>query len=85
MNEKKTGTEDCRVKVLGGGCKKCQALKAASEAALAEKGEEPVVDYITDMAKIASYGVMSTPALIVDGKIVSMGHVLSKDDVEKFL
>ncbi|MCI1210214.1 MAG: thioredoxin family protein [Treponema sp.] len=74
-----------RIKVLGGGCKKCEALKKASEEALAAKGEKPEVDYITDMASIASYGVMSTPALIVDGKIVSMGRVLTKEQVETYL
>ncbi len=81
---KNTGTGK-RVKVLGGGCKKCEALKKASEEALSEKGEEAVVDYITDMGIIASMGVMSTPALIVDGKIVSMGRVLTKDQVKQYL
>ena len=73
------------VKVLGGGCSKCETLLANAKAAVANAGIEAEVEYITDFAVIASYGIMSTPALMVDEKIVSMGKVLKSSDIEKFL
>ena len=71
---------DALVKVLGSGCPKCRALSAAAEAALAELGMEPTVGHVTDYAEMAKYGVMSTPALVVGEKVVSVGRVLSKDE-----
>ena len=57
------------VKVLGGGCSKCETLLANTKEAVAKVGVEAEVEYITDFAVIAGYGIMSTPALIVDEKI----------------
>ena len=73
------------IKVLGGGCCKCENLLAAVKEAVAEKAIEAEIEYITDMAKIMEYGIMSTPALMIDNKIVSMGRVLKTKDVLKFL
>ena len=73
------------VKVLGGGCCKCETLLANAKEAVAKVGVEAEVEYITDFSVIASYGIMSTPALIVDDKIVSMGKVLKCSEIEKFL
>ena len=73
------------IKVLGGGCSKCETLLANAKEAVANTGVEAEVEYITDFAVIASYGIMSTPALMVDEKIVSMGKVLKSSDIEKFL
>ena len=73
------------IKVLGGGCNKCETLLANTREAVANTGVEAEVEYITDFAVIASYGIMSTPALMVDEKIVSMGKVLKSSDIEKFL
>jgi small redox-active disulfide protein 2 len=73
------------IKVLGGGCCKCENLLAAVKEAVAEKGIDAEIEYITDMAKIMEYGIMSTPALMIDSKIVSMGRVLKAKDVLKFL
>jgi small redox-active disulfide protein 2 len=72
-------------KVLGGGCCKCENLLEAVKEAVAEKGIAAEIEYITDMAKIMEYGIMSTPALMVDNKIVSMGRVLKAKDVLKYL
>lgn len=73
------------VKVLGTGCKKCHALHENALTA-AEASEKPVVvEYVTDIAEIAAAGVMSTPALMVDGKVVSTGKVLSAEEVKAFL
>ena len=73
------------VKVLGGGCKKCETLLANTKEAVANAGIEAEVEYITDFAVIGSYGIMSTPALIIDEKIVSTGKVLKSGDIEKLL
>ena len=68
--------------VYGTGCKKCKALHAnVVEAA----GEGVEVAYVTDMAQIAAAGVMSMPALAVDGKVVSSGKVLSVEEAAKML
>lgn len=78
-------TEGAGVKVLGSGCAKCNQLEAAAKAALAQLGMDSAIDHVTDYAQIAAYGVMSTPALVVDGKVVSYGKVLKKDEVIKIL
>ncbi len=80
-----TQTAAARVKVLGGGCAKCKSLAQAARAALQELGRAPDVDYITDYAAIAAYGVLSTPALVVDGKVVSCGRVLSAAEIVELL
>jgi small redox-active disulfide protein 2 len=73
------------IKVLGGGCRNCENLLVAVKEAVAEKGIEAEIEYITDMGKIMEYGIMSTPALMVDNKLVSMGRVLKAKDVLKYL
>ena len=78
-------TAGSRIKVLGSGCTKCNELAANTEAALAELGMDTTIDHVTDFAQIAAYGVMSTPALVVDGKVVSLGKVLKKEEVVKIL
>ena len=64
---------------------KRQALEAAVRAALAELGMDDAIEHITDFAQIAAYGVMTTPALVVDGKVVSYGKVLKKEEVVSIL
>lgn len=73
------------IKILGSGCAKCNALEAAAVAAIKELGLDAVIEHVTDFAKIAQYGVMQTPALVVDEKVKSFGRVLSKDEVKKLL
>ena len=73
------------IKVLGGGCKSCEALLAATKEAVSNKGVDAEVEYITDFEKIAGYGIMSTPALMINDKIVSTGKVLNAKEVEKLL
>ena len=73
------------IKVLGGGCKSCEAFLASAKEAVAQKGIDAEIEYITDMEKIMVFGVMSMPALIIDGQVVSAGKVLKAKDVEKLL
>lgn len=73
------------VKVLGGGCSKCVSLADSVNKAAAELGVKVELEKITDIQKIMSYSVMSTPALVVDGKVVSAGKVLDVEQVKNFL
>lgn len=73
------------VKVLGSGCSKCNELEANAKAALKELGMDPAIDHVTDFTQIAAYGVMTTPALVVDGKVVAYGKVLKKEEIVKLL
>ena len=73
------------VKVLGSGCAKCNALEDAVRAALTELGMDTTIDHVTDFTQIAAYGVMTTPALVVDGKVVSYGKVLKKDEAKTLI
>jgi small redox-active disulfide protein 2 len=73
------------VKVLGSGCAKCNELEANVKKALDELGIDTAIEHVTDFSVIAAYGVMTTPALVVDGKVVSYGKVLKVDEVIKLL
>ena len=81
--QKETGNE--AIKVLGGGCANCHALEDAAKAALEELGLPQEVGHITDFAQIAACGVMQTPALMVDGKVVSSGRVLTKEEAKTLI
>ncbi|MDL2327289.1 thioredoxin family protein [Ruminococcaceae bacterium OttesenSCG-928-A11] len=82
---KKAQSEGASVKVLGSGCKKCNQLEENTKAALARLGMDTTIDHVTDFAQIAAYGVMTTPALVVDGKVVVLGKVASTDELERIL
>ena len=69
------------IKILGSGCKKCITLTENTQAALASLGREAEVVKVTDFAEIAAHGVMSTPALAIDDKVVSVGKVLTPSEV----
>ena len=81
----KNGREDLGIKVLGSGCAKCNALEDSVRGALEELGLDTRIEHVTDFTQIAAYGVMSTPALVVDGKVVSYGKVLSKDEAKTII
>jgi small redox-active disulfide protein 2 len=74
-----------KIEILGTGCPKCKQLTANAEAAAKELNLQAEVSKVTDIDKITEYGVMMTPALVVDGKIVSAGKLLDKDDIKKLL
>ena len=73
------------VKVLGSGCAKCNELEAATRAALLQLSMDDTIEHVTDFVQIAAYGVMTTPALVVDGRVLSYGKVLKTDEVVKLL
>ena len=69
------------MKVLGSGCAKCHELEANTKLALKQLGMEVEIEHITDFAQIAAYGVMRTPALVIDEKVVAFGRVLKVEEV----
>ena len=73
------------IKVLGSGCARCNELEKAVKDALAELGMDTTIQHVTDFPQIAAFGVMTTPALVVDDKVVSYGKVLKKDEVIEIL
>lgn len=73
------------IKILGSGCKNCVALFENTKAALAEAGIDAEVVKVTDIQDIMVYGVMSTPALVIDEKVVSYGKVLKPREIVKIL
>lgn len=73
------------IKILGTGCSNCKRLEANTKAAIEELGIEATIEKVTDIKQIMKYGVMSTPALVVDEKIKVMGKVPSSQDIKKFL
>jgi small redox-active disulfide protein 2 len=73
------------IKILGSGCEKCERLEAVTRTATGELGIDAVFEKVTDPAEIASWGVMATPALVVDDEVVVSGRVPSGDDVSQLL
>jgi small redox-active disulfide protein 2 len=73
------------IKILGTGCSKCKRLTEATEIAAKELGLNFNLEKVTDLEKIMSYSVMSTPALVVDGVVKVTGRVPSHDDLKKML
>lgn len=73
------------IKVLGSGCANCQRLEAVAREAVARLGIDAQIEKVTDFADIMSYGVMTTPALVVDEQVKLAGRVPAVDDLVKIL
>jgi len=73
------------IQILGTGCPKCEKLKKNAEEAVKLAGTEAVIEKITDIGKITSFGVMMTPALAIDGQVKAVGKVLSAEEIQKLL
>lgn len=71
--------------ILGTGCSKCRELEKNVLTAISQMNTALPIGHITDLAEIASYGIMSTPALVLNGKVISYGRVLSAEEVKKLL
>jgi len=74
-----------RIQVLGAGCLKCKTLAANAETAARELGIPYQLEKVTDLDKIVSFGVMTTPALVVDGVVKVAGKVPSPKEIKSFL
>ncbi len=73
------------IKVLGPGCKNCQNLEKNAKEALVLAGKEGEVQKVTDMMEIQKYGIMSTPGLVIDEKVVVSGRVPKAKEIVTFL
>lgn len=80
-----TGSSEVGIKVLGAGCKSCHEQLENVKTAVAAMGLSMEVEYITDMEQVMGYGVMRMPAIVVNGKVASMGKVLKASEVENLL
>lgn len=85
MEKVEAKKQESSIKVLGSGCAKCAELEKSVQLALEELQLDLEIDHVTDFAEIAGYGVMSTPALVLYGKVVSYGKVLSVEEVKTIL
>ena len=74
-----------KIEILGTGCPKCKALEANARSAIAELGIDADIVKITDIAKIVEYGVMSTPAIVVDGEVKASGRIAEVEEIRKWV
>ncbi|WP_373899519.1 MTH895/ArsE family thioredoxin-like protein [Haloimpatiens sp. FM7315] len=79
------GESFMNIKILGAGCDKCSKLEENVKEALKELKIEASVEKVEDLKSIMAYGVMTTPALVVDEKVKAVGRILSKDEIKKYL
>ena len=73
------------IKILGSGCPNCRKLEENTKKAVSELGIEATFEKVSDYKDIVSYGVMKTPALVVDGKVKLSGRVPSSEEIKKYL
>jgi len=74
-----------KIQILGTGCAKCNALTMATEKAAQSLGLQYELEKVTDLQRIMSFGVMTTPVLVVDGKVKVAGKVPSVPELKKLL
>jgi small redox-active disulfide protein 2 len=73
------------IKILGTGCRNCVTLGENTKKALEELGKDAQIEKVEDIKEIMNYGIMSTPALVIDEKVVSYGKVLKPKDIAKLI
>ena len=73
------------IKVLGPGCPKCQETERLVREVVAESGKDVKIEKVTDLMKIAGYGVFGTPAVVVDGEVKSVGKIPKKDEIVSWI
>jgi small redox-active disulfide protein 2 len=74
-----------QVKVLGPGCARCRKLTENVKQAVEELGVDCTLEKVTDMAEITGFGIVMTPALVVDGEVKSSGRVISPEEIKQLL
>jgi small redox-active disulfide protein 2 len=73
------------IKILGPGCAKCHQVEKIVKEAVAETGAAADIEHVTDFKRIAEYGVFSTPSVVVDGEVKSVGKIPKKDEIKAWL
>jgi small redox-active disulfide protein 2 len=79
------GGERMKIEILGTGCQRCKNLEANVRIALEKTGKKAEIVKVADIQDILSYGIMGTPALVINGKIMAQGRVPSVDEIVKML
>lgn len=74
-----------KIAILGIGCPKCKKLTENAEKAVAELGIQADIVKVTNISEFMNYGVMLTPALVIDGEIKASGNVLSTEEIKKII
>jgi small redox-active disulfide protein 2 len=78
-------TDDMEIKILGPGCPKCKTLDKITREVVEKNGINAKITKVEDIMEIMKYGVMSTPALVVDEKVLVKGRVPSSDEIKQLL
>ncbi|MBT8332466.1 MAG: TM0996/MTH895 family glutaredoxin-like protein [Deltaproteobacteria bacterium] len=73
------------IKVLGPGCQRCERTAETVKEAVAEAGVSAQIEKVTNAMEIAGYGVMGTPAVVIDGEVKCVGKIPAKDEVKSWL
>lgn len=73
-----------KIEILGTGCTKCQSLTQNAKKAVADAGVFAQVEKVEDLVKIMEYGVMNTPALVINGEVKSTGKLLNSEEIKAF-
>jgi len=73
------------IKVLGPGCAKCELTAKNVKEAVTEAGVDVRIEKVTDISEISKYGVFGTPAVVIDGKVKSVGKIPNKEEIRKWL
>lgn len=73
------------IKILGPGCAKCNQVEKIVKEAVDETGVDAGIEHVTDFKKIAAFGVLGTPAVVVDGQVKSVGKIPKKEEVKAWI
>jgi small redox-active disulfide protein 2 len=73
------------IKILGTGCSKCKTLEERTLKVVKDNGVDASVTKVEDIVEIMKFNIMTTPALVVDGKVVAKGRIPSVDEIKQFL
>ncbi len=74
-----------QIKILGSGCAKCHRLEQLTREAIAQLGIDATFEHVKDMERIMAYPIMTTPALVVDEKVLASGRIPSKEELVELL
>ena len=77
--------DNVKIKILGTGCRKCKKMEKNAQQAINELGIDCLIEKVENIQDIVAYGVMGTPALVVDGVVKSSGKLLTVEEIKKYL
>jgi small redox-active disulfide protein 2 len=79
------GSQGLEIKILGAGCSRCNTVERMAMEVVEEMGLAASVEHVTDIKEIGRYGVMGTPAVVINGKVMSVGLIPQKDQMKQWL